>query len=491
MEVVAMQETRKRPKRLAELTVGEVARVIGAEAPMVGAERPWPGVGTDSRAVRPGEVFLALRGENFDAHDFAAGAVEAGAGGLIVRRDFARDLDGRVPVLRVDDPLAAYGELGRYEREAWGGPVIAISGSAGKTATRRMVAGALARRRRVLEPVKNFNNLIGLPHTLLRLEPAHEVAVLELGMNLPGELARLTEIARPDVAGLTQVGMAHVGMLGSVEALVEAKFDLFRGCEPGVPLVVNAGCPRSGRAAIERFGREHPMITFRADGGGEADVAVENVRSIRPVGYRFDLVVRGRRFPDIELRHFGRHLLEDAAAAAGLMLAAGETVAGPVEEWAADLAETLRDFQTEAMRGQVIRAGDWTFIVDCYNAAPEAMTAALKSLADVERDGRLVLVLSEMGELGDFTEEAHARMEAPIRALKPDLLLTLGDQMGRVAERLCADGIEAEAFADRDALTDALRARLQPGDLVFFKGARRFALENVVKKLAPDLKLDK
>jgi len=197
---------------LSSWTLGDVAAIVRGDIDARFAERSFAPVSTDSRSVAPGEFFLALRGEKFDGHRFCEMAAGRGAAGLIVDRQYEIPPSlAELPILAVGDTLRAYGDLAAARRREWGGPALAISGSAGKTTTRRLVADALRRHLRVLEPLQNYNNLIGVPHTLLRLKADHEIAVLELGMNLPGELARLTEIADPDVLLLLGVGTAHVG----------------------------------------------------------------------------------------------------------------------------------------------------------------------------------------------------------------------------------------------------------------------------------------
>jgi UDP-N-acetylmuramoyl-tripeptide--D-alanyl-D-alanine ligase len=459
------------------MTVAEAAAILGAEVAGDAASRPFGPVSTDTRSIGPGEFFLALTGENFDGHDFCGKAIERGAAGAIVRRDFKFQISERPSpvILRVADPLRSYGELGAWRRRQWGGALAAISGSVGKTTTRRLVARAMRDRLRALEPIRNFNNLIGLPHTLLRLEDGHEAAVVELGMNQPGELSRLAEIARPDVAALTRIGRAHIGLFGSIGGLIEAKLSLFEATAPGRPLVLNAACPHSV-SAIPRFSGEHPIVTFRADGSERADVAAMNVAPIAPVGYRFDLKIPGGRIEGMELRHFGRHMVENVAAAAAILHASGRD-----PRW---IADAVADFATEPDRGQVERVGDWTFILDCYNAAPESMVGALESLAESPHAGRTALVLADMLELGDRSRAIHDDLLAPLRRLRADAAFVLGEQMARLARTLRGEGIEARSFDDAEALREALRAWLRPGDRILFKGAHGFALERVARALA-------
>lgn len=465
---------------LAEWPLAEAAGVIGAELPGAFAERRFGPISTDTRTIGAGDFFLAIKGEKFDGHEFCKTAVERGAGGLIVNRDFSSEFDAKLPVLRVPEALRAYGDIAHHQRLTWGGRVIALSGSVGKTTTRRLIAQALRAKYGVLEPTGNFNNLIGLPHTLLRLSPEHDVAVLELGMNMPGELRRLTEIAAPDVAGLTWIGRAHVGMFRSHEELIEAKLDLFAATSPGVPLVINAACENSARAR-NRFGASHPIVSFRADDKGEADYSIENVRRVSDPGFVFDLKTPGGTVDGFRLAHFGRHMLENVAAAAAMIGAAGydpSLIAGAVER-----------FETEPLRGQIVRAGEWTLILDCYNAPPESMAAGLTSLAEFPWSGRTVLVLADMLELGEHSRAVHESMLPVIRRIAPAAFFGLGPEMTRIAETLKSDGREAAGFSSADDLTEAAAKSLQSGDRVYFKGSHSFALEKVAQELAPGVEI--
>jgi UDP-N-acetylmuramoyl-tripeptide--D-alanyl-D-alanine ligase len=474
-----MDEVQTSPFRpMHDLTFGE-ARSITHGSGVEGFEsRRLGSISTDTRTLRPGETYLALRGENSDGHRYVAQAVAAGCGALIVETDFERTYDASMPVLRSADPLRAYGDLAAHQRRTWGGKVIAISGSVGKTTTRRLVAHALRRHVQALEPIRNFNNLIGVPKTLERLEANHEVLVAELGINQPGELERLTEIVEPNVAGLTRLGPTHIGMFGSMEALVEAKSSIYRCSADDAVLVANADCAWS-TGAVNAHARGRRIAWFRATGDKPAQFCVENAQPLPEGGYRFDLVTPQGRVEGARIEAFGRHLLENIAAAAAFLGAAGYDPG-----WA---VESLADFHTEPLRGQILRTGDQTLILDCYNAGFGAMVSALETLAELPRRGRTILVLADMLELGEFAVEFHDRLVEPIGRIKPDLVLALGEQFGRIQPRLVAEGIEARHFNDRDALTQELRERLDPGDLVFFKGSRRFELETVARAFAGDI----
>ncbi len=460
----------------------DAAQVLGGR--LVGAPPglPFGILSTDSRALAPGDWFLAIRGDRFDGHAFLADAIARGAAGAVVDDSFdPEDLPG-TPLILVPDTLHAYGDLAAELRRRWGGPVLAISGSAGKTTTRRLVAASLAPRMNVLEPERNFNNLIGVPQTLLRLDPSHQVAVLELGMNQPGELRRLTEIAQPTAALLTNIGTAHVGMFGSLEALAQAKLDLFRTCAPGVPLAINMSNGWTNNASAE-LAATHPLITFFpfCPAHRQADVRAADL-VVQPGGaMQFSLILPGRKLERLELRLFGVHNIENVVAAAALLLAGGFD-----PSW---IAAALPGFRTESLRGQFVEADGITFVLDCYNASPEGMAGALVTFGLLSGDRRHVLVLADMLELGELSAQIHQGLQAIIEhELPPETpLFALGPEMSRLAAPLAAGGRSAFAFSSRDDLIEALRANLRPGDLVLFKGSHSFGLEHVAQALAPDL----
>ncbi len=463
-------------KPLPQWTLADAARVMGAQIQPGWDAVPFGAVSSDSRAIVPGQFFLALRGEKIDGHRFAAKAVAQGAAGLIVDTQFdpSEWELGDVPVVRVADTFRALQDLAAEVRRRWGGPVLAISGSAGKTTTRRLAATALAQHMKVLEPIGNYNNLIGMPLTLLGLAD-HDVAVLELGMNQPGELRRLTEIARPTAAVLTNIGTAHIGMFGSQAALTAAKLDLFRGCAPGTPLAVNVCCANTTGGLDEFVGR-NPLVRFDAEGcGADAEVQIRNCELTADGGTRFDLALPGGIMRGLELRLFGAYLIENVAAAAALLQAAGCDAA-----W---VGAALDGFKSEPLRGQIERAGGSTFILDCYNASPAGMVGALGTLAEMPVRGRRVLVLADMLELGERSAEFHKTIHRLLTAMPNVVLFALGPHMAGIAAEMKAEGRDARGFEDRDELTEALAAELKDGDAVLFKGAHAFGLEKIAQAI--------
>jgi UDP-N-acetylmuramoyl-tripeptide--D-alanyl-D-alanine ligase len=300
-------------------------------------------------------------------------------------------------------------------------------------------------------------------------------------MNLPGELARLAEIAAPTAALLTQISMTHVGMFNSMAELIAAKLDLFRHMPVGAPLVVNAACPNT-MAALAELEAEHPIVRFLGErmtvDGRPADIFISHVARRDPLGYRFDLNLPGGRREGLELKLFGRHHLANVAAAAALLHAAGLP-----PEWA---AEALDDFRTEPLRGETVTTHQDTLILDCYNASPPSMLSSLASLTERPAPGRRVLVLADMLELGEHAAAAHAGLLGPLRRLAPALFFGLGPHCAALADALAREGWAARGFEKCEALIDALKRELRPGDQVFFKGSHGFGLERVAQAIAPE-----
>ncbi|MCX7048122.1 MAG: UDP-N-acetylmuramoyl-tripeptide--D-alanyl-D-alanine ligase [Candidatus Sumerlaeota bacterium] len=392
-----------------DLSLGEIAAITGGFIARGAAHRRIAAFFHDSRHAAPGAMFIALKGENFDGHKFVIPSAEAGAAGALVAApvDF-KQLPNGFFLIRVADTTEALGALARARRRRWRGPLIAVAGSAGKTTTKEMIASALAARWRVHKTEANFNNLIGVPQTLFELRDDHEAAVVELGMNQRDELKRLTLIAEPDWGVLTNIGLAHVGMFGSEEALLGAKGDFIEYLSAAAPLVFNADCHKSRIALQARLG------TRRAFGVGESPEAQARVSEIEPQagGYRFKLEAEGKVLR-IALPCFGRYNVSNAAAAAAVALLLG------VEPGA--IVERLGAFTPNAMRSQTLEIAGVRIIADCYNASPDATLAALRSLVESPIRGARYAILGDMLELALLKGSRRMRLEMALEELKSRL----------------------------------------------------------------------
>jgi len=457
------------------LGLDEVLAATGGELVALGARLAFPGVTTDSRTLAAGELFVAIRGDTHDGHAFAAEAGARGAGAVVVE---PAALATRPPggVITVRDTLAALGDLAAWHRRRRALPVVAITGSNGKTTTKEMLAAIGAEAfgpERVLSTRGTQNNLVGLPLTLLRLGERERIAILELGMNGPGEIWRLAEIARPDVGVITCIAPAHLEGLGSLHAIAEAKAELYRRLAPSAIAVVHADDPLVAAAAACRPGR---TVRFGA-GAPDLDVRAAAVDAQGLEGVRFALEIGGRR-ADIRLAVPGRHNVTNALAAAAAAHALGIDLDA--------IARGLAAFRPPPMRMQVVRlAGGITVVNDAYNANPASMAAAVATLAASPAARRLA-VLGEMRELGAEAERHHRALGAAVARAGLDRLFLLGAHAEAVRAGAEAAGMAAERIvvaADHQDLAARLRAHCRPGDLVLLKGSRGAAMEEVLRRL--------
>ncbi len=443
----------------------------GRLAGSAGAER-FGGVSTDSRRIRRGELFFALVGERHDGHDFIAEALARGAAGAVVERPPAGVPEGATLVV-VPSTLRALGDLARAWRRSFPAlKVGAITGSNGKTTTKEMAASIVSLRYDTLKTAGNYNNEIGLPLTLLNLTPAHERAVVELGMNARGEIRRLARMARPDVGAVTNVGLAHVGMLGGgIEAVAEAKGELVEELGPDGVFVANLDDPWVRRLATRAACRTITTSLERNDADVTAtDIVPDGARAVR-----FTLHIEGQALP-LRLRGIGvhnvRNALTAAAVAVGLGCGADHVQAG------------LERFRPEQMRLEVMETpGGLTIINDAYNANPDSVRSAIEELARLRDRGRAVAVLGDMLELGDGAAEEHAAVGRFAAEKGIDLVVGVGELAAHAAEAAHECGAVGVVAADHAEAAAIVEAEAAAGDVVLVKGSRGMRMEKVVEIL--------
>jgi UDP-N-acetylmuramoyl-tripeptide--D-alanyl-D-alanine ligase len=450
----------------------EVLAATRGELAHLGDRIRFPGVATDTRSLRPGELFVAIRGVTHDGHQYLAEAARRGAGAVVVERVAPeRPLDCGVVVVR--ETLAALGDLAAFHRRRRAARVLAVAGSNGKTTTKEMTAAILREAfgaDAVLHTHGTQNNLVGLPLTLLRLGETQRVAVLELGMNGPGEVWRLAEVSAPDAGVITCVAPEHLEGVGSLHGAAEAEAELFRRMRPSATAVVNADDPLVVAAAASFPGR---IVRFGTDG----EVRAEDVQDDGLGGSRFRLRI-GSDVTDVRLPVPGRHNVGNALAAAALAALAGAPLAA--------MRAALERFEAPSMRMQVERLPSGvTVINDAYNANPASMAAALQTLR-ASAAARRVAVLGEMRELGAETESAHEALGRTAATAALDLLVVIGPQAALVRDGALAAGMSAEGIvvaADHTEAGERLRAVCRAGDLVLLKGSRGATLEAVLAHL--------
>jgi len=471
---VITSEDRERPGAGAVFTLEEVLAATGGTLSALGHATRFPGVTTDSRALGAGELFVAIRGDTHDGHAFVADAAGRGAGAVVVEQPLERAAPG-CGVILVRDTLAALGHLAAFHRRRRRPRVVAITGSNGKTTTKEMLAAILERAPgagRVLRTTGTQNNLVGLPLTLLRLADTDAIAVVELGMNGPGEIWRLAEIAEPDIGVITCVAPAHLERLGSIHGVAEAKAELYRRLRPSATAVVNADDPLVVAAADAFPGRK---VSFGTGGG--LPVAAAGIADRGLEGIDFQLVVERREAP-VRLAVPGRHNVTNALAAA----AAAHVLGVELEVVRAG----LEAFQPPGMRMEVTQLPSGvTVLNDAYNANPASMAAALRTLA-TSRGRRRLAVLGEMRELGAEAACAHRDLGTTAAAANLDALFVLGEHAAEVRAGAEAAGMAPDRIVvaqSHDDLAAQLRAQCRPGDLVLLKGSRGAAMEEVLRRL--------
>lgn len=429
----------------------------------------FSGVSTDSRSVREGDLYVALVGDRFDGHDFVTDALAGGARAAVVSRPAPDDPTARL--YPVDDTLVALGQLAAHRRNALDVPVVAITGSSGKTTTKEMASAALGATLRVHATRANLNNRIGMPLTLLDVPLDAEAVVLELGTNEPGEIGALAQVARPDIAVITTVGESHLEKLGSLEGVFSEKLDLLRHLAEGGRCVVGD----EPEALANRARALCPRV--RVVGWSErADPEYRPAEPELDMFGRYDFVWRGHR---LTTPTAGRHAVSNALLALSIAELLGVSPR--------DAIRGLGKAQMGALRGEFRRVGDLTLIVDCYNANPQSVRASLDVLADQSTAARRVAVLGTMLELGTASAELH--VEVLEDALKRPLdLLVLTGGFSEAAASLdigSDDGrlIVSESWADA---YPTLRSRLAGGEVILLKASRGVALEGIIPLFVAD-----
>lgn len=452
------------------LTIADVLRTPHRAARnTAGLEgKRFAGVCTDSRKVRRGELFVALRGERFDGNRFVAAAFRRGAAAAVVDTPAGLRAAGRRPAVLVRDAAKALGAIARAYRKKFSVPVVAVAGSNGKTTTKEMIAKVLAGKYSVLSTEGNLNNHVGVPATLFGLRDTHDIAVVEVGTNHFGEVRYLAGVALPTHGLITNVGREHLQFFRNVEGVAKAEGELFEHlAASGGTAFVNADDERVVRLAA----RNATTVPYGFGGRG---------RTIRGGGLRLNgngaasFTVRrknGRPFA-VEMSVPGRHAASNALAAASVGIAFGVPPSS--------IVRALKAFRPVGKRMEVLRAGGVTILNDTYNANPESMASALDTLALFRGRGRRFAVLGDMLELGRGARREHALVGAEIRRRRFDRLAAYGP-LAKEYVRAAGSG---RHYADKRELAADLLAEMRPGDVVLVKGSRGMRMEEVVEALA-------
>ena len=449
--------------------LSEIAKLADATLQGGDANAVVDTVSTDSRTIRDGQLFVALRGENFDAHNFVEEVAKKGAAGAIVERNWKGNVPNHFALLRADDTLVAYQQLAANYRKSLSLKVLAITGSNGKTTTKDFAAAVLAKKFRVAKTEGNFNNHVGLPRTILEATSEDAIGVWELGMNHPGEIGTLAKIAQPDAGIITNVGVAHIEFMGSREAIADEKSALADAIGSDGWLILNADDPFTGRIA--------PRSRARVILAGTTAGSIQAAEISQSAAGSDFTILEGAHRCRAQLPVPGLHMIQNALFA----IAAGRAFGVSLEE----AAESLASAPLSKARLQVKTVRGVQFIDDSYNANPDSMKAALRTLVELEADGKRIAVLGEMRELGVETEGGHREVGEKAATLGIDHLIAIGETGKMTADAAQRAGLK-HAVAVKDTLEAAqlLDRLVSPGDLVLIKGSRGARTEQVLEEFS-------
>ncbi len=443
-----------------EILLSEIATWCNTKTSLTGTVKT---ISTDSRVIDENTLFIALKGERFDANDFVDEVLEKGAKTVVCSR-----FDGNNErVILVEDTGKALLEIAKGYRSKFKIPFVALTGSVGKTTTKGMVYAVLSEKFNTLKTQGNLNNEIGVPKTLFCLENTHEAAVIEMGMNHFNEISRLTATVMPDIGIITNVGTAHIENLGSREGILKAKMEITEGMKKGSPLIINGDNDMLSTVdttdfEIIKFGTQQNDLFMKAE-----DI------SFLPDGSEFTAVCENEKVKAF-VPAVGVHNVYNALCAMCVGLKCGFTLQ--------EAANALKNFAPEGMRQNVREVKSYTFIEDCYNANPDSMKASLITLNTIKKT-RSIAVLGDMLELGSYSDTAHYEVGKIAGEQKIDVVLTFGELSELIKKGAEENGAEAHSFLDKDELTNYLKSILKENDTVLFKGSRSMKMEDIFHKL--------
>lgn len=458
------------------LTLKEVVRAVGGKLIRGdgGSDSDGvTGVSTDTRTLQPGDFFFALQGERSDGHEYLRRAFEAGAGGAVISKEEALPPGVEKPVIKVPDVLWALGELAKYYRGKFDVQVIGVTGSVGKTTTKEMLASILERKWKVLKNAMNFNNEIGVPLTLFQLERSHHFVVLEMAMRGLGEIRRLAQIAQPSVGVITNVGITHIGRLGSQGAIADAKSELLQELPPDGLAVLNA---EDGYFTLmkDRFGGR--VISFGSC--KDADVIGTQIKQSKDGRCRVVILVQGGAIR-VSMPILGYYNAYNALAAAAAAVGLGADLS--------TIRDGLESFARPVMRMELVKSR-WGYVIlnDAYNASPASTLAALKTLQSLAGYKRKIAVLGDMLELGDYAPMAHRDIGRAAVDCGVGMLVVVGKLAAGIAEGAKSAGFperNVRLYPDSIQAAKRLKTQVTDGDAVLVKGSRAMNMEEIVRVL--------
>ncbi len=448
---------------MAGFTVEEVCLATKGTLILSVQSKGFRGISTDTRTVQKGDLFIPLIGENFDGHEFIQQAIEKGASGIVFsHKDMT--LPHHITAIFVTDTLLALQDLARFHRQRFTIPVVAITGSNGKTTTKDMAAAVLSNQFHVLKTEANYNNEIGLPLTLLQLTQEHEVAVVEMGMRGKGQIRQLANIALPTIAIITNVGETHLELLGSMGEIAAAKAELLEVIPANGVSILNG----DNVYVREKAKQAKSRIVFF--GLQEGDIKADNIH-VKAQSIDFVCCANNDAFT-VDIPTTGKHNVYNALAAIALGMELGMNVD--------DISSGFRAFNASPMRLHIERFGDYLVVNDAYNASPMSMVAAIDTMLEVAK-GRKVAVLGDMLELGPIAVSAHEAIGEKLAQCGIEIVVTVGELSASIANKASSCGIsQVVVCSNHEQAQAALRKLLMPGDTILIKGSRGMKMEKII-----------
>lgn len=444
------------------LKASEIAKALGT---VLDSQNIINRVSIDSRDVDKNTLFFAIKGERFDGHDFVKDVAEKGVGAIVCHKK----VECSAPVIYVEDTKDALLDLASYYKSTIPDLLlIALTGSVGKTTTKEMVACVMSQKGETLKTEGNFNNEIGMPRTLFRLEETTKNAVIEMGMDGFGQISVLTNCAKPDCAIITNIGVSHIEILGSRDGILQAKLEILEGLKKGSPVFLNGDNDKLANVKLD----DYKVIFF----GIENENCDVRAVDIKEIGLSTEFVaIKGDVQQKITIPTVGIHNVYDALTAFAVGLEYGVSPE--------DIAKGLRDYTPSGMRQRIKEVKGVTFIEDCYNASPDSQKAGLNSLCKIAK-GKKIAVLGDMLELGSFSEEAHRMVGEYAAECGVDSLYTVGEESKYMADSALKSGLKnVRNFTDKKELTEILVNELQKGDTILFKASRGMKLEEIFESI--------
>ena len=433
------------------------------------------GVSTDTRTIKKGELFIPLVGEMFDGHYFVDEAIEKGASAVLIHREDAKflpELFSEVAVVKVADTLRALQDLASFQRNRFNIPVVAVTGSNGKTTTKDMIALVLSEKFKVLKTQGNLNNEIGLPLTLLGLEDSHEVAVVEMGMNHLGEIHRLAEIARPNIGVITNIGVSHIQNLGTRENILKAKMEIFDFFTSEDKAILNGDDEFLSKIANE--------LPYQIKYYGTSDIAsikAQDIKLLGEQGISYNLNIEGEIHP-MEIPIPGKHNVYNSLAAAAVGSIMGIAMA--------DIAKSLKSYRPGNMRLNIFTTDSNIKVIDdVYNASPDSMKASIEVLKDLGQ-GRKIAILGDMLELGDYSQKGHTEVGEVVAHKGIDILITVGQESKFIVTGASSCGMDNRNIIHLESNKDVIEyldTLIEQGDKILVKGSRGMKMEEIVEYL--------